>query len=189
MRTIIYLLAAFFLVTVSACGNRSNRSDEKSDKAGASDIGKTFKKGLPADTLLKRLIRAGELEVSGLNKAEVHTYFDTTNFRFHGPDARELNYTQLTGYFESLRAAFDDLTIRRGLIIKEGNYIACQTYIEGKFVRKFTQSPIGPLLPNGKHVVFDFMNIFRFDDQGRLVEEWIQRDNRSILKQLGAGEK
>ena len=30
------------------------------------------------------------------------------------------------------------------------------------------------------------MNIFRYDDAGRLAEEWIQTDNRSVLRQLGA---
>ena len=35
-------------------------------------------------------------------------------------------------------------------------------------------------------VVFELMNIFRYDDAGRLAEEWIQTDNRSVLRQLGA---
>jgi hypothetical protein len=30
------------------------------------------------------------------------------------------------------------------------------------------------------------MNIFRFDDEGRLVEEHVRTDQRSILRQLGA---
>jgi hypothetical protein len=30
------------------------------------------------------------------------------------------------------------------------------------------------------------MNIFRYDDPGRLAEEWVQTDNRSRLRQLGA---
>jgi hypothetical protein len=28
-------------------------------------------------------------------------------------------------------------------------------------------------------------NIFRYDDQGRLAEEWVQLDNLEFLKQLG----
>jgi hypothetical protein len=32
----------------------------------------------------------------------------------------------------------------------------------------------------------DLMNIFRFDDDGRIVEEWVRTDNRSFLRQLGA---
>jgi hypothetical protein len=31
------------------------------------------------------------------------------------------------------------------------------------------------------------MNIFRYDDAGRLAEEWIQTDSRNVLRPLGAG--
>jgi hypothetical protein len=32
----------------------------------------------------------------------------------------------------------------------------------------------------------DLMNIFRFDDEGRLLEEYVRTDYRSFLRQLGA---
>ena len=94
--------------------------------------------------------------------------------------------TAADNYFKSVRAAFDDRSIRRGIIIVEGKYVACQTWIEGRFVREFTQSPAGPLPPNGERVVWDLSNIFRFDNEGRLVEEWVRTDYRSFLRQLGA---
>jgi predicted ester cyclase len=97
-----------------------------------------------------------------------------------------MDYEGLKGYFASLRAAFDDLTISRGIVIVEGDFVACQTTIEGTFVREFTHSPVGPLPPNDRRVAFELMNIFRYDDQGRLVEDWVQTDNRSRLRQLGA---
>jgi len=37
------------------------------------------------DELVACLIRAGELEVSGEDQAETDSYFDTSQFRFHGP--------------------------------------------------------------------------------------------------------
>jgi predicted ester cyclase len=138
------------------------------------------------DELVKRLVRAGELEISGEDQDEVATYFDTGNLAFHGPGGFDADYAGLTDYFRSLRAAFDDRTIRRGIIVAEGEYIACQTWIEGTFVRPFTQSPAGCLEPTGARVVMDLMNIFRFDDQGRIVEEYVTTDNRSLLRQLGA---
>lgn len=138
------------------------------------------------DELVARLVRAGELEVSGENQDEADTYFDTENFAFHGPDGFDADYQGLTGYFRSLRAAFDDRVIRRGIIVAEGEYIACQTWIEGTFARPFTQSPAGRLEPTGARVVMDLMNIFRFDDEGRLVEEYVRTDYRSFLRQLGA---
>jgi predicted ester cyclase len=138
------------------------------------------------DDLVARLVRAGELEVSGGDQGEIDSYFNTSAFRFHGPGGFEADYAGLTSYFQSIRAAFDDRSIRRGIIVAEGAYVACQTWIEGTFVREFTMSPAGPLPPNGKRVVWDLLNIFRFDDQGRLVEEWVRSDYRSFLAQLGA---
>ncbi len=138
------------------------------------------------DELVARLIRAGELEVSGEDQTETDSYFDGSKYRFHGLAGFETDYAGLTNYFKSIRAAFDDRSIRRGIIVVEGNYIACQTWIEGMFVRDFTQVPAGPLRPNGQRVVWDLLNIFLFDDQGRPVEEWVRTDYRSFLRQLGA---
>jgi hypothetical protein len=59
------------------------------------------------------LIRVGEQELTGEDEAAVDTYF-APDFAFHGPDGAELDYEGLKGYFASLRAAFDDLTINRG---------------------------------------------------------------------------
>jgi predicted ester cyclase len=136
------------------------------------------------DQLIARIVKAGELVVLGDDKDEVASYFDTSNFRFHGPSGFEADYVGLMNYFKSIRAAFDDRSIKRGIIVAEGNYAACQTWIQGKFVREFTQSPEGTLPPNGQPIIFDLINIFRFDDQGRMVEEWVQTDNRSLLSQL-----
>lgn len=141
---------------------------------------------LTRDDLVARMVRAGELEVSGENQRETDTYFDTENFSFHGPDGFEADYQGLTAYFQAIRDAFDDRTIRRGIVVVEGDTVACQTWIEGTFVRPFTQSPAGRLEPNGARIVMDLMNIFRFDDAGRLTEEHVRTDYRSFLRQLGA---
>jgi len=141
---------------------------------------------LTRDELVTRLIKAGEIEVLGGEQAQIDSYFETRQFRFHGPEGFEADYAGLTQYFQSIRAAFDSRSIRRGIIIAEGNHIACQTWIEGRFVREFTHSPVGALPPNGQRVVWDLMNMFRFDDEGRLVEEWVRTDYRSFLRQLGA---
>jgi predicted ester cyclase len=136
--------------------------------------------------LVSRLVRAGQLQVSGEDQAELGTYFDQENFRFHGPGGFEADYAGLAAYFASVRAAFDDRKITRGIVVAEGDTVACQTWIEGTFVREFTQSPAGPLPPTGTRVVMDLINIFRFDDDGRLTEEWVRTDQRSLLRQLGA---
>lgn len=141
---------------------------------------------LSREELVDRLVKAGVVEIEGASPDEIATYFDTETFRFHGPDGAETDYEGLQAYFKSIRDAFDDRSIRRGIIIVEGNQVACQTWIEGRFVREFTMSPAGPLPPNGEKITWDLINIFVFDDEGRLIEEFVRTDYRSFLRQLGA---
>jgi predicted ester cyclase len=136
------------------------------------------------DESVARLVRAGELWMSGENPDEIRAAF-SPEFTFHAPGV-DTDYDGLAAYFQSLRNAFDNRKITRGIVIVEDNYIACQTTIEGDFVHEFTQSPVGSLSPNGQHVVFELTNIFRYDDQGRIEEEHVQTDNRSVLQQLRA---
>jgi predicted ester cyclase len=140
--------------------------------------------GMSRDESVSRLVRAGELWMSGENPEEIRAAF-SPEFTFHAPGV-EVDYDGLAAYFQSLRDAFDNRKITRGIVVVEENYVACQTTIEGDFVREFTQSPVGSLPPNGQHVVFELTNIFRYDDEGRIEDEYVQTDNRSVLQQLGA---
>jgi hypothetical protein len=70
---------------------------------------------LSRDELVRGLIRIGELEVTGEGQAEVDAYF-APDFKFHGQDGREWDHEGLENYFAALRAAFDDLTIKRGIV-------------------------------------------------------------------------
>ena len=141
------------------------------------------------EILVARVKRAGELLVSGDSPKELASYFDAERFRSHGPDGFETDFPGTLAFFGAVRAAFDERSIRHGLTIAEGNHVAVQTWIEGTFAHEFTLSPAGPLPPNGQRVTWDLIDIFRFDDEGRLVEEWIRSDNRSFLRQLGAAGK
>ena len=133
------------------------------------------------------MVRAGEALVAGADPEEIASYFDVEKFAFHGPDGFESDYLGLAEYFAAFRSAFDERGIRRGIVVVEGNQVACQTWIEGTFARPFTHSPAGLAQPNGARVVMALMNIFRFDDEGRIVEEFAQSDNRGVLRQLGVG--
>jgi predicted ester cyclase len=137
------------------------------------------------DELVARLVRAGEIEVTGEDIETVADYF-APGFEFNGPGGFITDSNGLWDYFASVRAAFDDRSIRRGVIVVEGNTIACQTWIEGTFVREFTRSPVGPLQPNGRRVVWQLLNIFVMDDEGRIVQEWASTDNTTVLEQLRA---
>jgi hypothetical protein len=56
----------------------------------------------------------------------------------------------------------------------------------GSLRQGITMSPAGSLPPNGARVTRDLINIFRFNEKGRLVEEFVRTDYRSFLRQLGA---
>lgn len=137
------------------------------------------------DELVARLVRAGEIEVTGEDIDTVDDYF-APEFEFNGPGGFVADFNGLSDYFASVRAAFDHRSIRRGIMIVEGNTIACQTWIEGTFVREFTLSPVGPLHPNGRKIVWQLLNIFVMDDQGRIRQEWASTDNTTVLEQLQA---
>src|SRR5258708_36303972 len=90
------------------------------------------------DELVARLVRAGELEISGESQEEIDSYFDTENFAFHGPDGLDSDDAGLLEYFQSIRAAFEDRAIRRGTIIPQRSRIAPHAWIEGALTVPFT---------------------------------------------------
>ena len=137
------------------------------------------------DELVARVVRAGQIEVSGEGTETLGEYF-APEFEFNGPGGFVSDLAGLSEYFASLRAGFDHRSIRRGIIVVEGDTVACQTWIEGTFVREFTRSPVGPLPPNGRRVVWQLLNIFVMDDHGRILREWASVDNAAVLEQLQA---
>ena len=56
----------------------------------------------------------------------------------------------------------------------------------GRFDNEFAYTPIGTVELNGQQVQWELINIFRYTDGGRLVEEWVQTDTYDFLRQLGA---
>jgi hypothetical protein len=73
----------------------------------------------------------------------------------------------------------------REQIIVEGNFMAARTTFSGDFTGVFTYSPIGLVEPTGQHLEWELIGIFRYDDEGRLAEEWVQTDYRGLLAKLG----
>jgi predicted ester cyclase len=140
--------------------------------------------GFISDSPLARdLIRIGNEAIAREDDAALRAYF-TEDYAFHGPGS-ELSFGELRAYFASLRAAFSDLRLVREQIIVEGNVLAARTTFSGDFTGVFTYSPIGPVEPTGRHLEWEVIGTFRFDDEGRLAEEWVQTDYRSFLTKLG----
>jgi predicted ester cyclase len=84
-----------------------------------------------------------------------------------------------------LRSAFTNLRLVREQIIADGNFLAARTTFSGDFTGLFTYSPIGPVDPTGQHLEWEVIGTFRYRDDGRLAEEWVQTDYRSLLTKLG----
>ncbi len=140
--------------------------------------------GFMSDSPLARdLIRIGDQAIAREDDAALRAYY-TEDYVFHGPGG-DLSFDELRAYFASLRAAFSCLRIVREQIIADGNFLAARTTFSGDFTSVFTYSPIGPLEPTGQHVEWELIGTFRYDHDGRLAEEWVQSDYRSLLTKLG----
>ena len=140
--------------------------------------------GFISDSPLARdLISIGNEAIAREDAPALHAYF-REDYVFHGPGA-DLGFDELSAYFASLRAAFTGLRLVREQIIAEGNFLAARTTFSGDFTGRFTLSPVGPVEPTGHHLEWELIGIFRYDDEGRLAEEWVQTDYRSFLTKLG----
>ena len=140
--------------------------------------------GFVSDSQLARdLIRIGDDAIAHEDDAALRGYF-REDYVFHGPGA-DLSFGQLRAYFASLRAAFAGLRLVREQIIVDSRFLAARTTFSGDFTGVFTYSPIGPVGPTGQHLEWELIGTFRYDDDGRLAEEWVQTDYRSFLTKLG----
>lgn len=131
----------------------------------------------------RALVRIGQVGIATEDNDALDAYFGE-GFKFHGPGG-DATYSELKAFFASMRAAFTDYRCERSEIIRDGNFIGARTTMSGTFTSRFEASPVGPLEPNGKHVSFDLVNMFRYNDAGELVEEWVQYDTLDFVRQLG----
>jgi predicted ester cyclase len=140
--------------------------------------------GFISDSSLARdLIRIGDEAIAREDDAKLRGYY-AEDYVFHGPGG-DLSFEELRAFFASLRAAFSDLRLVREQIIADGRFLAARNTFSGDFTGVFTSSPIGPVEPTGQHVEWEAINTFRYDDDERLAEEWVQTDYRSFLAKLG----
>src|ERR1700721_1481226 len=139
--------------------------------------------GFISDSPLARdLIRIGDEALPREDPAAPPLF--TGDYVFPGPGG-DLGFDQLSAYFAALRAAFTHLRLVREQIITDGNFMAARTTFSGDFTAVFTYSPIGPVEPTGQHLEWELIGTFRYQDDGRLAEEWVQTDYRSLLTKLG----
>jgi predicted ester cyclase len=136
------------------------------------------------DGLANGLVSIGEEAVAKSNDASFYDYY-TDDYRLHSP-AGDFNRDEIRGYFAALRDSFTDFTIKRAQVLVDGNFVSARTVMAGRFDKEFAYTPIGTVQPNGQQVQWELINIFRYTDEGRLIEEWVQTDTYDFLRQLGA---
>jgi predicted ester cyclase len=136
------------------------------------------------DSLANGLVSIGEDAIAKSNDALLDDYY-TDDYRLHSP-AGDFNRDEIKAYFAALRESFTDFTIGRAQILVDGAFAAARTVMAGRFDKEFAYTPIGTVQPNGRQVRWELINIFRYTDEGRLVEEWVQTDTYDFLRQLGA---
>jgi len=136
------------------------------------------------DGLANGLVNIGEEAVAKSNDASFYDYY-TDDYRLHSP-AGDFNRDEIRGYFAALRDSFTDFTIKRAQVLVDGNFVTARTVMAGRFDKEFAYTPIGTVQPNGQQVQWELINIFRYTDEGRLIEEWVQTDTYDFLRQLGA---
>jgi predicted ester cyclase len=136
------------------------------------------------DSVAKGLVTIGEEAVAKSNDALFYDYY-TDDYQLHSP-AGDFNRDEIKAYFAALRDSFTDFTISRAQILVDGNLVSARTVMAGRFDKEFPYTPIGAVEPNGQHVQWELINIFRYTDEGRLIEEWVQTDTYDFLRQLGA---
>ncbi len=81
---------------------------------------------------------------------------------------------------EQFRNAFPDLRWDVDLVFGDGDLVA------GRWTASGTHSGAwGEVAPTERAVTFSGVNIFRFDDRGKVVEIWNHRDDLALFEQLG----
>ena len=102
------------------------------------------------------------------------------------PHRRPLSARRDQGYFAALRDSFTDFTISRAQVLVDGNFVS-NAHRDGRPIEKeFAYTPIGTVQPNGQQVQSELINISRYTDEGRLIEEWVPTDTYDFLRQFGA---
>lgn len=156
-----------------------------SDKTSAS-IATTGSSGFVSNNPLARgLIEIGEVGIARENNEALRNYF-APDFVLHGPGG-DRTYEQVRDGFASMRAAFPDLSIVREYVIVDSNYVGARTRFSGTFENEWTRSPNELVPPTGKHISWALNGIFRYNDSGRLAEEWVEYDTLELRRQLGVG--
>lgn len=115
------------------------------------------------------------------NFTAMDTVFASDYIRHPGETDRDAFKTSVV----ALRAAVPDLTATLDLLLQESSYVVARFHMQGTFTQTFVTPNALPVAPNNQPVQFVVNSIYRFDENGLIVEEWNGFDNLSFLGQMG----
>lgn len=138
---------------------------------------------LDPETLREGLVQIGEVAIPNGDDAALDRYF-ATNFVFHGLWG-DATLNDLKSLFKALREAYSNFAMTCERIAVNGHFVSARTRVSGIFERELTRSPVGPVPPTGKPVSYPIHLVLRYDDHGRLAEQWALLDTLEFLKQVG----
>jgi steroid delta-isomerase-like uncharacterized protein len=81
----------------------------------------------------------------------------------------------------AFRRAFPDLDFAVEFTFGDGEYVAGRWTATGTHTGDWADVP-----PTGRGMRFSGVNLFRFGDDGKVVELWNHRDDLGLLQQLGS---
>ena len=99
---------------------------------------------------------------------------------WHQPEGDIQGLEEAEQFVAMIKAAFPDMSTTVEDVIAEGEKVVTRVRFRG--THQGETEDFGP--PTGKQIEQEGITIHRFED-GKIVEEWNQYDNLSILQQLG----
>ncbi len=103
----------------------------------------------------------------------------------HSPPGMPPGWESMKQLIAQFRAAFPDVCITVEDQIAERDRTVTRLTITGTHLGPF-RNHSKPLMPTGKRISVQVIDIFRHDDNGKLTECWSGFDQLGMLQQLGA---
>ena len=104
----------------------------------------------------------------------------SAEFVDHLPREEERGIEELKHYVSSYRTAFPDIQDTVEEIVAEGDKVVIRWTSRGTNEGEFMG-----VAPTGRHVTFTGMRLFRIAEN-KIVESWVNIDERGLQEQLGA---
>ncbi|MEO8391812.1 MAG: ester cyclase [Chloroflexota bacterium] len=102
----------------------------------------------------------------------------------HHSPLGDLDREAYKAFFEALHSTLAAFNMVRVQLVLEGGFAAARTVVSGTFVHSFP-GPTFTIPPTNKPIELQIVNLFYFNADAQIVEEWAQFDYLGFLTQLG----